>query len=193
MNNADDLRSGMDACADDAANYALGTLTPEEARAFGQRLRSGCPYCLAQAEQYAAVTEQLALSVDQVSPPEALKKRLMARIQPPAPVPVPSPHMTIVRGADSPWVRLPFPGVEMRSLIRDKTGAKTLMLRMQPGAIFPQHPHPVAEQCYVLEGTNTESDGITLRAGDIVVMSGGIVHEPIHTDTGCTLLIAYAE
>ncbi len=192
MNKAKDLRNEMEGCAADAANYALGTLTQEEAHAFEQRLRSGCPFCLAQAEQYAVVTEQLSVSVDPVQPAAALKTRLMDRIQPKT-VPVPSPHMTIVRGSDSPWVKLPFPGVEVRSLIRDKTGAKTLMLRMQPGAVFPQHPHPVAEQCYVLEGTITDSDGITLRAGDFVVMSGGIVHDPIHTDTGCTLLIAYAE
>ena len=63
-----------------------------------------------------------------------------------------------------------FPGVEIRPL----AGNKTFMLRMKPGAVFPKHDHPSTEQCYVLEGSITDSDGVTANAGDFVIMSGGI-------------------
>jgi anti-sigma factor ChrR (cupin superfamily) len=84
---------------------------------------------------------------------------------------------------------MPIPGVEMRHLI----GNKTVMFRMQAEAVFPRHDHAQAEQCYVLEGSLTDSDGLTVYAGDFVVMSKGTMHEPLHSKTGCTLFVAYAD
>jgi len=87
----------------------------------------------------------------------------------------------------TPWVALGAPGVEVRPLL----GRKTLLVRMQPGAVFPEHEHRQVEQCYVLEGSVTDSDGITAYAGDFVCMPADITYGPIHTDTGCVFLIAY--
>jgi len=189
MNNDTQFAQEFEDCAVDAALYVLGSLQPEKAGAFEQRLKSGCSLCCAQAEQYAAVAEHLSMSAAPLQPPPELRRRLLDRIQPRGKTPEASEHMTIVRGSDAPWVKMPFPGVEIRPLI----GEKTLMVRMQPGAVFPQHDHPHAEQCYVLEGSITDSDGVTLHAGDFVVMSGGIQHDPLHSETGCTLFIAYAD
>ena len=182
----------MEQCAGDAALYVLGTLAPEKASAFEQRLRSGCPLCAAQADHYAVVAERLPLAIEPVQPRPELRQRLLDLVQPRVKPDSTVAGMKIVRRDEAPWVKLPVPGVEIRPLIRDKSGTKTLMLRMQPGAVFPQHDHPVPEQCYVLEGTVTDSDGITLSVGDFIVMPGGIKHEPIRTETGCTLFIAYA-
>ena len=179
----------LEDCATDAALYALGALPPEKAKAVEQRLRSGCGLCLAEVEHYAAVAEQLSLSVTPVRPPPQLLERLLDRIERSDKLRDLSEHKKIVRGNDAPWVKMPFPGVEIRPLIGDKT----LMVRMQPGAEFPQHDHPHAEQCYVLEGSITDSDGVTLHAGDFVVMSGGIRHDALHSEAGCTLFIAYAD
>jgi anti-sigma factor ChrR (cupin superfamily) len=96
--------------------------------------------------------------------------------------------MKIVRGHDGGWVKMPFAGVEIRPLI----GQKTLLVRMQPGAVFPKHEHPQAEQCYVIEGSITDSSGVTLGAGDFVVMAAGMEHEPIRSENGATFLITYA-
>jgi anti-sigma factor ChrR (cupin superfamily) len=189
MNNNVRFADELEECAVDAALYVLGSLTLEKATAFEQRLRSGCAYCCAQAEEYIAVAEHLAMSVTPVEPRADLREWLLNRIKPRDKAPLPSEHMKIVRSDEAPWVKLPFPGVEIRPLIGDKT----LMVRMQPGAVFPQHDHPHAEQCYVLEGSITDSDGVTLLAGDFVVMSSGIQHEPIRSETGCTLFIAYAD
>jgi anti-sigma factor ChrR (cupin superfamily) len=96
-------------------------------------------------------------------------------------------ELKLVRASDSPWVALGAPGVEVRPLL----GRKTLLVRMQPGAAFPEHEHRQVEQCYVLEGSVTDSDGITAYAGDFVCMPADITHTLIHTDTGCVFLIAY--
>ena len=189
MNNDSRFADQCEESAADAALYVLGSLSPEKASAFEQRLQSGCSYCSALAEEYEAVAAQFSLSVTPVAPPPELRQRLLDRIKPRDGAPTSSEHMTVVRGNDAPWVKLPIPGVEMRSLI----GEKTLMLRMQPGAVFPQHDHPHAEQCLVLAGSITESDGVTLYAGDFVVMPGGIQHAPLRSETGCTLFIAYAD
>ena len=189
MNNDARFADELEECTVDAALYVLGSLALEKATAFEQRLRSGCPYCCAQAEQYAAVAEHLSVSLTPVEPRADLRERLLERIKPRDKAPEPSEHMKIVRSHEAPWVKLPFPGVEIRPLI----GNKTLMVRMQPGAAFPQHDHPHAEQCYVLDGSITDSDGVTLHVGDFVVTSRGIQHEPLRSETGCMLFIAYAD
>jgi len=189
MNNGIHFEGELASCAEDAALYALGALPPEEASAFELRLGTGCPYCAAQARHFALVAEQLSLSVSPVAPRPELRRRLLDRILPPHTAPEPSQHMRIVRRGDARWVTMPSAGVEIRRLLGDRT----LMVRMQPGAVFPEHAHPTAEQCYVLEGSITDSEGITLNAGDFVVMSGGIQHAPLRSETGCTLFIAYTE
>lgn len=177
-------------CAGDAALYVLGALTPDNAGAFELRLRSGCPYCAKQAEQFASVAEQLPLALNPVAARPELRQRLLDRIQDqprPGKASEASKRLKLVRNGEGSWRQMPFPGVEVRRLF----GSKTMMLRMQAGAVFPGHDHPSAEQCYVLEGTVTDSDGLTLGVGDFVVMSGGAQHAPLHSETGCTLLIAY--
>jgi anti-sigma factor ChrR (cupin superfamily) len=176
-------------CTVDVALYALGTLPADKALAVEQRLQSGCPLCLAHAAQYAAVAEHLSLSVAPVTPSAALRHRVLDRVQLHAAAVEKTEHRKVVRGKNQPWIKLPIPGVEMRPLI----GEKTFMVRMQPGAVFPKHDHPQAEQCYVIEGSITDSDGLTLHAGDFVVMSSGTEHDPIRSANGCTLLIAYAD
>jgi quercetin dioxygenase-like cupin family protein len=181
------LPQSLEDCAADAALYVLGALSPEMAGAFELRLRSGCSYCSMQAEHFTVIAENLSLAANPVEPRPALRQRLLDRLQIRKDATQPSKQMKVVRSGDAPWVKMPFPGIEVRPLI----GEKTLMLRMQPGAVFPEHYHPGAEQCYVLEGSITDSDGITLNAGDFVVMPAGIQHAPIRSETGCTLFIAY--
>jgi anti-sigma factor RsiW len=189
MNDIAKFDQANEQCANDIALYVLGTLPAEEARSVEQRLRSGCPFCSAQATHYSAVAEHLSVSAPIVQPSPQLRQRLLDRIKPRDKAPETSEHMRIVRGKDAPWVKMPIAGVEMRPLIGDKT----FMLRMRAGTEFPKHDHPHAEQCYVLEGSITDSDGVTLHAGDFVVMSGGIQHDPLRSETGCTLFIAYAD
>ncbi len=179
----------LEDCAVEVALFALGALPEENARAVEQRLRSGCPFCLAKAEHYALVAEQLALSVSPVQPPPELRSKLLNRIKSGETSAALLEHRKVVRVDESAWVKMPIPGVEVRPLI----GQKTFLVRMQPGAVYPKHDHPHAEQCLVLDGSITDSDGLTLHAGDFIVMSRGTSHDPIRSTTGCTLFIAYAD
>jgi len=176
-------------CAEDAALYALGALPAEKTGAVELRLQSGCPFCAAQVKHFAAVAEHLTLSVKRVEPRPEVRQRLLLRLGEQEKTPDLSEHRKVVRGHDSPWLQMPIPGVEVRRLL----GEKTFLVRLQPGAVFPKHEHPQAEQCYVLTGSITDSDGLTLHAGDFVVMSRGVTHEPIRSESGCTLFIAYAD
>jgi hypothetical protein len=179
----------LEDCATDAALYALSALPADKVSAVELRLRSGCAFCLAQVEDYRRVAEQLSLAVNPAQPSPKLREKLLARIAVQEPTAATNKHRKVVRGSERDWKQLPIPGVEMRPLI----GEKTFMLRMQPGAMFPKHNHPQAEQCYVLSGSITDSDGLTLQAGDFVVMSRDTQHDPIHSVAGCTLLISYAD
>ena len=178
----------LDDCTVEAALYALGALPPDKARAVEERLHSGCSLCLAEVQNYSLVAEELSLSLKPIAPPPELRRRLLERIAQDAEAAV-GEHMRIVRCGTDGWVKMAFPGVEIRSLI----GQKTLMVRMQPGAVFPKHEHPQAEQCYVIEGSITDSGGVTLHAGDFVVMPAGIEHEAIRSEGGATFLITYAD
>jgi quercetin dioxygenase-like cupin family protein len=176
----------LEECRATAALYALGSLPSEQAERFELRLRSGCPVCNTARNDYVEVAEHLAMSAPAIEPPPSLRARILSLAKSERPAPV-KPGMTIVRRDESAWKDLPIQGVEIRPLL----GQKTLMVRMQPGAVYPMHEHREAEQCYVLEGSITDSDGVTANAGDFVCMPAKTIHRPIHTDTGCVFLITY--
>lgn len=178
--------SEWEECRATAALYALGSLPPAEKAQFRSRVQSGCPVCTAALNEFAETADYLAMCAPSVQPPSGLRERVLnvAKREPGGDG---RPAMTIVRRDDSAWLESPFPGVQMKPLL----GQKTVLVRMQPGAVYPKHEHREAEQCYVLEGSVTDSDGVTVHSGDFVCMSADTIHRPIHTDTGCTFLITY--
>ena len=181
------MQDPIEECRTTAALYSSGALPERERLQFEQRLSGGCPFCAAQLQEYASVADEIALSVPVEEPHPNVRERLLDRIRVSAPVQQSHEGMKLVRGGDTPWRSLPSPGIEVRPLL----GTKTLLVRMQPGAVYPSHEHRLAEQCYVLEGSVVDHTGTTAYAGDFVCMPAGSTHEDIHTDTGCTFLIAY--
>lgn len=90
-----------------------------------------------------------------------------------------------------PWEKTPFPGVEMKVLMRDsETGMVTTLTRMAPGASLPDHTHVGIEQSYVLEGTLQDEDGAA-TAGQFVWRPAGSRHTATSPD-GC-LVIAFLQ
>jgi anti-sigma factor ChrR (cupin superfamily) len=177
----------LDECRTTAALYALGALAADEKSRFEQRLASSCPYCVSRLQEYAAVRDEIALSAPLKHPRASARDELLRRVEASAQNSNHADEMLIVRSNDTPWQRLPFPGVEVRPLLGDKT----LLVRMQAGAEYPPHDHRQAEQCYVVEGSVTSSSGVTAYSGDFVRMPPGSHHDTIRTDTGCVFLIAY--
>jgi anti-sigma-K factor RskA len=70
--------------------YALGCLDPEEAAAIAGHL-AACPRCRAELVAYQEVAGRLPWATPEVAPPPALKERVMARVQAPAPVAAAAP------------------------------------------------------------------------------------------------------
>jgi hypothetical protein len=178
-------RTGTSQVEGDAALYALGALSPDEAEKFRQRLGAGCSLCNALLEDCERVVTLLPLTAPEVEPPPGIRARLMASISADAPSPA-APGL-LVRADDTTWTDAPTPGVQYRQL----HGNKTILVRMAPDTWLPAHDHKLAEQCLVLEGS-IRSDGVTAYAGDYTYMPAGSTHSALYSETGALFLIAYS-
>jgi anti-sigma factor ChrR (cupin superfamily) len=86
-----------------------------------------------------------------------------------------------VKPDEVPWQQLQFPGCEIKPLYFDpKTGMATLLFRMAPGAVLPDHEHALLEQTWVLEGSLVDKDGpdagLEVKAGEFVWRPAGSRH-----------------
>ena len=91
--------------------------------------------------------------------------------------------------ASMPWEPTAFPGVYAKTLLVDPgTGLLTALLRMEPGAVLPDHEHVRIEQTFVLEGSLDDPEG-SCKAGDFVWRPPGSRHEAHAPDGGLYLAI----
>ena len=82
-----------------------------------------------------------------------------------------------VEVASLPWEKSPYPGVETKTLVVDRTtGVLTMLLRMAPGAKLPDHEHVLIEQTFVLHGSLVCGEGVC-GAGNFVWRPAGSRHE----------------
>ncbi len=86
-----------------------------------------------------------------------------------------------LRPADMPWQKTRFPGCEFKPLLVDpESGLATLLFKMAPGAVLPDHEHVLIEQTYVLEGSLADKDGpdagVEVGAGEFVWRPAGSRH-----------------
>ena len=101
----------------------------------------------------------------------------------------------VVRSKDMPWQKMRFPGCEMKTLLFDpKSGLATMLMRMEPGAVLPDHEHVLIEQTYVLEGSLVDKEGpdagIEVGPGEFVWRHPGSFHQT-HSDEGAVILAIY--
>lgn len=67
----------------------------------------------------------------------------------------------VVRANDLPWQDMRFPGCHMKTLLFDPaSGLATALIKMEPGAVLPDHEHVLIEQTYVLEGSLVDKEGL---------------------------------
>jgi anti-sigma factor ChrR (cupin superfamily) len=191
-----------------AALHALGALPAGEARAFEDHLRL-CPEC---ALEERAVREALAeeAKAGAVSPPPALRARLLARLSRKSPDETHPPadaktqvwkrwerggrkDLQVVRAGEGAWEPTAAPGVSVKPLSVDpERRYVTMLVRMQAGSSYPRHRHAGAEECFVLEGDLRVGDEV-LHAGDYQRAEGGSLHGVQSTDNGCLLLIVSSQ
>ena len=86
-----------------------------------------------------------------------------------------------VKPGEMQWQKLQFEGCEIKPLYFDpKTGQATLLFKMAPGAVLPDHEHALLEQTYMLEGELVDKDGpdagLAVKAGEFVWRPAGSRH-----------------
>jgi anti-sigma factor ChrR (cupin superfamily) len=129
---------------------------------------------------------QLLDAIPPASPQPSTRERLLARV---AQTPTRSDQRVGYRQEES-WKSTGLPGISIRSLSIDRDlGREMFLLRMEPGAVLPDHRHSQAEECFVLSGT-IQTRGLTLSAGDFLRLEAGSQHGDSVTPAGCVVLIS---
>ena len=86
-----------------------------------------------------------------------------------------------------PWEDTKFDGVKAKTLVVDRhSGMITVLLKMAPGAVLPDHEHVLIEQTYVLQGSLVCGEG-TCTAGNFVWRPAGSRHSAGTPDGGLML------
>ncbi|MFN7927647.1 MAG: cupin domain-containing protein [Blastocatellia bacterium] len=170
-----------------AALYALGALSPAEARAFEDELTIAADVARAEVAEFDAVVAQLGLSVEEATPSAQLRAHLLTRIADETPTANPSHHVDVFR-TEGAWQPL-FPGGEAKVLFQEPTnGYITSLLKLEAGARIPNHHHHGNEQCMVMAG-EFQMNGKLYQQGDFTVALDGSEHLEIYSPTGGVLLI----
>lgn len=94
--------------------------------------------------------------------------------------------------AEAAWIETGLPGIRARVLAVDKVRSPvTLVIRAEPGAVYPSHKHHGPEECYVISGS-VVIDGRVLRAGDFHHADEDSDHGEITTTEGAEVLVVGA-
>ena len=74
------------------------------------------------------------------------------------------------------WQPSPFEGIQTKILYSDPdSGISTILFKMAPGAVVPDHVHNALEQTYMLEGSLEDDQG-ACTVGTYVWRPGGNRH-----------------
>lgn len=76
------------------------------------------------------------------------------------------------------------------------TGSRIMfsLVRLEPGAVMPDHHHPHEQLGYVVEGSmvlNIAGDERNLQPGDAYTIPGDVVHRAVGGPAGCLVLDAF--
>lgn len=103
-------------------------------------------------------------------------------------------HSHLIRPDSMEWQKTCFPGCEVKTLLLDPaTGLMTVLLRLAPGAVLPDHEHVDVEQTYVLEGCLVDKEGpaqgLECKAGEFIWREKGSRHVAWCPEGGLMLAI----
>lgn len=182
-----------------AEQYAAGALPPADAEAFEDRLRSGDQRAIDAFERVRLASDAFLGDARPVEPTAALRARVaaIAELDPPkfASQAQTDPNVTdlsqnvVIRAAGAEWSPMDVPGAYSRTLFVDRQAKRlTLLIKLDPGVVYPDHDHPGVEECLVLEGDLTLS-GQTLGPSDYIRIPPGGRHGDPTTRNGCVLLV----
>ncbi len=163
---------------------SVGALDPDEHVELQARLET---LTLEQRSEVARLYDAataVALSLPPSEPPPRARERLLAAAR--------TPSTYTVWAADAAWTDTGLPGIRARVLAVDKMRSLvTLVLRAEPGAVYPSHKHHGPEECFVISGS-VVIDGRVLRAGDFHHADEDSDHGEITTTDGAEVLLVGA-
>jgi len=163
---------------------AVGALNPDERVELEARLLDLSPDQRSEVASLYETATVLAMSAEPVDPPPLVRERVLAAAR--------TPTRYTVWGKDSEWFETGVPGIRARVLAVDKLRSlTTLVVRAEPGAVYPSHKHHGPEQCLVLKGSLI-IDGRVLRAGDFHHADEDSDHGEITTTEGAEVLLVGA-
>lgn len=134
-------------------------------------------------EVEARLHEALALSAAEIAPPAGLREQILERARKAAQ----APEHTLTVFADQDNWKTILPGVHMKHLYADQ-GARSFLLRLDPGAVLPGHPHDGDEECMVLSGELYLGD-FRVAAGDYHLARRGSRHGDIRAPNGALIFL----
>ena len=160
---------------------SVGALDAQEQAELAALLAGLSPEEQAQVARLYDAATAVAASVDLVDPPAHVRERVLAAARTPG-------RYTVFSG-DADWFETGLPGIRAKVLAVDKVRElATLLIRAEPGAVYPSHTHHAPEECFVLSGS-VVMDGRVLRAGDFHHADADSEHGEITTPDGADVLI----
>jgi len=169
-----------------AAEYVLGLTRSEQRKAIEERLNSDADLRVC-VQRWQDEFARLSIGGESALPKDMFQA-ILAQIDAEG---TQLPGSITSRATQAGWLRL-SDGVTYRVLHQDKAvGRQSLLIRMEPGAIYQSHPHEIDEECLVIEGDLRFGD-LELHAGDFHVAMKGTIHPVSRTVKGCLLHITAA-
>jgi anti-sigma factor ChrR (cupin superfamily) len=172
-----------------AALYLAGALPLEELCHIENALDDGWPELEKELALLQGAAELLALAVPSEPPPARVREFLLERL---SPEPTSArPAESVHRAADAVWRNTLVPGMTCRVL---SVGSErmSVLLRLEPGACIPAHPHTDTEEGLMIEGELVLADGTILHPGDYFRCEAGSRHQPQHSPEGCIVWLSTA-
>jgi quercetin dioxygenase-like cupin family protein len=184
-----------DAELERAALHALGALDGKECLQFKHLLEDEGATAQQARDDLASfelIAARLGETVPPVTPPAALKAKILEEIQRTGQEPpLTEVGFTLIRSSDGTWVE-PLLGLQLKVLHVDPiTQRTTAVAKFAPGFRYVSHRHEEIEELFVLEG-GFVCQGQTLLPGDYHCSDAGSVHAETSTDEGCTLLMIFS-
>ena len=163
---------------------SIGALDRDERLELEARLTELSPEEQAQVARLYETAMTVAAAADALEPPAHVRERVLAATR--------TPTRYTVSGGDADWSESGIPGLRVKVLAVDKVRSlATLLIRAEPGAVYPSHKHHGPEECFVLRGSIV-IDGRVLRAGDFHHADEDSDHGEITTTEGAEVLVVGA-
>lgn len=179
-----------------AARYVLGDLSTAEQDEFSAQVRAD-PELRSFLRSLQQTLDRLALAVPRVTPPPALKNKVLGRLRASAEAGSTHVHeqaagplqgLRFLTGSEAGWKPLPLPGafIKLLSLQPDR-GYAVLLGKLDPGVRYPAHINAGPEDFYLLTGDLHVGERV-LGPGDFHHADAGSLHAENYSLEGCTLL-----